>query len=188
MPVENNQFRQVVSKNGGILQPQSQGNFTGGHVSIQDRACTERSAQWLRDQKRHHSNQAAIDNAQRCEEIIWMADIRYNKYKKDVIKKYLDAYSVQKQGQEVTFHNEVSMELAASEIAARNAYYFFGAKGSRGKGHAIAISTVNGYRLFDPNYGVASFTNAEDLINTFKLLWRKTYHKLFARGYIQRYR
>ena len=182
-------FKDIVKDCGGSARTWKQDTFIGDMTFGSGGVCGPLAAKWIKDRYAGISfkNDTATKGGR--EEVM---QLKRNQHAKPntFVAEYLHDFGLSIRNQ-LDFADEFSVNQAMTLATSSAGYYFIGltSKGVVGEsmsGHAVALDMIT-YKLFDPNYGQAAFSNAEEVKAAFSTIYRLKYPDLRGTGLIQRY-
>jgi len=181
------EFQNGVEALHGLLVPFDQGLIVDGRVYLNQGACAAFAAVWIRNKKELAAGRAAPDAAACMEEVSWMEEQKHEAGQ--VYTEFLVANGLRRDGAITWPTTNINWQQLRFFLLAQQAFYFVGVLEPGAAGHAIAFDTSLGrFKLFDPNYGTASFPDSPSLIRFFGAYWPRAYPTLVGHGLIERWR
>lgn len=187
MPLTPAEFRDSAEDLGGVVAPFDQGVIVDRRAYLHQGACAAFAAVWIRDKKELAAGRAAPDAATSMEEVSWMEEQKHKG--NQVYMDFFAANGLRRDGSIAWATTNINWQQLRFFLLAQQAFYFVGALEPGANGHAIAFDTNLGrFKLFDPNYGTASFPDSPSLIRFFGTYWLRAYPALVGHGLIERWR
>ncbi|MEA2343751.1 MAG: hypothetical protein QOF63_1920 [Thermoanaerobaculia bacterium] len=136
------------------------------------------STVWLRNQKLLQSGTPRPNQDIQLEEISWLAEQQHKGKSWENTEIFLRSHALRPEGI-FWFKNGVNWEKLWFFLCAKPGYYLVGFDDpGEGSGHEIAFCTVNALKMFDPNFGAATFPDSQSMKRLFFAYWPKAYPEL----------
>ena len=165
--------------NGRVKRQFDQNQWVNNRVYMNNGACAEFAAVWIRDQKN-----GEIDDRTRLEEISWMCEQK-NKRGESIVEEFLQGNGISINNVHLSFLRNFNLNNVFNFIKSTPAYYLIVFRTD--KGHAVAINTKAAYTFYDANFGEYSFNNMIDLESFVQAFLTVEYQNLLNKGFVKRY-